>query len=160
MKSILFLLPLFLMSLSGISQKVQKVVDTDTKYSKTSIEWESQKEMFEWASKKAEEEMWSDVDKSDMNAYIKTCKGGSLRLNVRRITIDAANLEWFTVIIKKNNVEVLRTQLSEDIPETPGSDELWWNLKSVPIKKLLVPPFDVYVIEAGGDPPKHQFTVN
>lgn len=136
-----------------------KIIDGDTLNTRTTISYLTQKELFDRNKKEADEQMWSAQDIAENDTYAKLSKGGELVLRIKRTTIEAADMEWFTVIIKKDNVEIFRSQLKKKIPSIPGSDDLWSNLKVIAVKNPVKIPFDVYVVEAGGTPPKYHFRI-
>ena len=151
---------LFLIAVQSNAQhEIRRIEGEDTNYSKTSIKWISQQEIIAQNAKDAEAEMWSEIDKKENNEYATLCVGGEIVLYVKRSTIESADLQWFTVIIKKEDSEIQRTPLKQKIASVPGSDDLWSNIKVISIKKKVTPPFDVFVIEAGGTPPKYHFQV-
>jgi hypothetical protein len=96
-----------------------------------------------------------------MNAYEKLAVGGMIYLYITRITIDAANTDNFTVIVKDStdNNEIFRKQLKSNIAETPssGDSQYWWNYTSVPISEKIQGKFYIYIIDRLGDENNKRF---
>lgn len=103
----------------------------------------------------AEKEMWTDDKKATRAKLIKEFdRGGRIRLDIERETIESANTEWFTIIIKDmEENEIYREKLSSSIPNVPIGNRYWWNLKTIGIEQRLNAPFYVYVTEVGADEP-------
>jgi hypothetical protein len=106
---------------------------------------------------KTEEEISStrDAIKSDI-------PGGMIQMEIGRITLDGANTDMFTVIIKDDKEkEVYRKELKSSIPETPNGDRFWWNIANVIVPNKIRPPFFIYVVDRLNDDPfKFSVTAN
>lgn len=114
------------------------------------------------AVKDSENEMWTPEKlKSKIEAFDNFCSGGILTLYIERLTIETANTNNFTVIIKdSDNIEVLREELKSKVANVPSSNSEWSNSKSILIPKLLKGKFSIYVIDKyGGDNSKFMFEI-
>ena len=121
----------------------------------TKVEYKSLSQILSELEKEAEKEMWTKEDKqSKIDAYKSISKGGQIRLDIERTTIGAANTEYFSIIIKNmDEKELCRFDLESDIPETPNSNDYWWNISIQRIDKRIKAPFYVYVIDKLEDAP-------
>ena len=121
----------------------------------TKIEYKSLSQILSEIEKKAKKEMWTNEDKqSKIVAYKSFSKGGQIRLDIERTTIGAANTEYFSIIIKDiDEKELCRFDLESRIPETPNSNDYWWNIGIQTIEKRIKAPFYVYVIDRLEDAP-------
>jgi len=89
---------------------------------------------------------WSKEEYEDELA--KLPQAGYLEIYIQRISIDAANTKWLTVIVNSiEGEELYRKTLESDIAETPIRNNLWWNLKIVPLYFTVKGEFYVYVID-------------
>lgn len=137
------------------------IVKVDCKgYGNTNIDWKSQQELSDELTKQANNEMWTEADKKGIKVTVDASKGGEIMAYIARTSIEWANTENFTVIIKdKAGVEILRKKLKNDVPEVPIKGDYWWNITTITIPKKLDFPFDVFLIDAGSSIPKCQFRV-
>ena len=112
--------------------------------------------------KRAEAEMWQEEKKDETLAYYdKSAAGGIIHFYLTRLTIDAANTDMFTIIIKDaNEKEVYREDLERGIPETPSGHTYWWNYTTIYLKEKIEGSFFIYVIDKmGEDNGKFKFQV-
>lgn len=132
--------------------KITRLEGENSRYGVTNIGFQSLSQLVEGINKRAEREMWTEEKKANnIKLYQDQLKGGILYLYVSRLTIDAANTKVFTVIIKdSNDKEINRQELKSKIPELPGDDRLWTNLKSVGIPIEIKEKFFVYIIDSLG----------
>ncbi len=139
----------------GIKGYKVKLVSGKHKYGgKTTIEYESLHQVLAETRAKAKKE---NTSKEDLDSNIKDVKGfnkgGRIILNVERPTIGAANNENFTIIIKdKDDKEISKETLENDIPEYSSSD-YWWNIAVRSIGKKVQAPFYIYVEDILQDEP-------
>ena len=121
----------------------------------TKIEYTSLSQILSETEKKAEKEMWTKEDKqSKIEAYKTLYKGGQIRLDIERTTIGAANTKYFSIIIKDlSENELYRIDLDSEIPETPNSNDYWWNISIKGIEMRIRAPFYVYVVDRLEDAP-------
>jgi hypothetical protein len=134
------------------NHSITKVSGGTKGYGYTKIEYQTQAEILKVLKVTAESEMWDAKTKKEEFDYTQNYeKGGAITLRIGRLSIDAANTEWYTIICKKGTTEVFRKQLKAKLANVPRSDDLWWNIKITSIPMLIKPPFDVFVVEAGGD---------
>jgi hypothetical protein len=131
-------------------------------YGYTHIAYKDTMFLLREVEQQAANEMWTKARKDEKLQFLKYAKGGMLELYIGRLTIGSGNLEYFTVVIQdESGNEIFRKELEEDIPEVPGSDRLWWNIKTIVITEQLNPPFNVYVIdELDDENPRHHFVVS
>jgi hypothetical protein len=124
-------------------------------YSKTTLEYETLWDIINQFAEKSKKEMWEPEKFGEkINPIKNIAKGGVLTLRISRINIDAGNTELFTVIVKDtSDNELYRQALDSDVPEVPGSDDLWWNIATIPLPKKIQTPFYVYVIDKFADNP-------
>ena len=113
----------------------------------------------------ANNQMWSPEKKeSTIKSYETLAGGGAISLYITRLTIDAANTDMFTIIIKDStdNNEILRQELDSDIPQVPSTgSNYWWNYTTVTIPEKIEGKFYVYVIDKlGRENSKFKFEVN
>ena len=99
--------------------------------------------------------MWTDAKLADnIYSFKATDKDGRIQMYIERPSIGSANLEYFTIIIKdKDEKELYRETLEQDIPETPNSNDMWWNLGYAYPNIKLTPPFYIYVVDRLEDAP-------
>lgn len=113
------------------------------------------------ARQRGEKEMLSQEEiQKDIDAYKSI--GGTIILYVGRLTIGSANTDNFLIVIQDDNGnELARQNLKSDIPETPGSDRLWWNTGTMILENPeIIPPFNVYVVDRLDDKnPRTHFKV-
>jgi hypothetical protein len=121
----------------------------------TKIEYKSLSQILSETEKKAKKEMWTSEDlQSKLEAYKSLYIGGQIRLDIERTTIGAANTEYFSIIIKDlDENELYRVDLDSDIPETPNSNDYWWNISIEGIDKRIRAPFYVYIVDKLEDAP-------
>jgi len=115
--------------------------------------------------RRAEREMWTNEKKKEkIDSYEKFASGGLIHLYLTRLTIDAANSEMFTVIVKDSTDinEILRKDLKSDVPNIPPSgSNYWWNYCSIPIPNKINGKIYIYIIDKLGlDNNKFKFEVN
>ncbi len=132
--------------------KITRLEGENSRYGVTNLGYQSLSQLVEGINKKAEREMWNEEKKSsNIKLFQDQLKGGILYLFISRLTIDAANTKVFTVIIKdSNDKELNRQELKSKVPELPGDDRLWTNLKSVGIPMEIKEKFYVYIIDSLG----------
>ncbi len=114
---------------------------------------------------RADKEMWTPEKKKEtVEAFEKLALGGMIHLYLTRLTIDAANTEMFTVVVRdsSDSNEILRKDLKSDIPNTPSSgSDYWWNYTAIPISEPVNGKIYIYIIDKlGGDNNKFKFEVN
>jgi len=121
----------------------------------TKIEYQSLSQILSETEKTAKKEMWTSEDlQSKLEAYKRLYIGGQIRLDIERTTIGAANTEYFSIIIKDlAENELYRVDLDSDIPETPNSNDYWWNISIEGIDKRIRAPFYVYIVDRLEDAP-------
>ena len=121
----------------------------------TKIEYKSLSQILSETEKKAKKEMWTSEDlQSKLESYKSIYIGGQIRLDIERITIGSANTEYFSIIIKDiDENELYRVDLDSDIPETPNSNDYWWNISIKGIDKRIRAPFYVYIVDKLEDAP-------
>jgi hypothetical protein len=118
----------------------------------TKIEYKCLAQVLFDVEQRADKQMWTKEDKiSAIQACKVAGKGGQIRLDINRSTIEAANTDMFSIIIKDiDEKEIWRTELPSKTPETPSSNPLgdfWWNIKFKGIDKRIKAPFYVYVVD-------------
>ena len=102
---------------------------------------------------KADKEMWTPEKKKEtIESYEKFAGGGMIHLYLTRLTIDAANTDMFTVIVKDSSSnEIYREELKSDIPNLPSSGgSYWWNYTSIWLPTEIKGEIEVYVIDRIG----------
>ena len=121
----------------------------------TKIEYQSLQQLIIETKKKSEKEMWTKEQfKSNIEALKAVSVGGQVRLDIERITIDCANTENFTIIIKDSaENELFRKALDSNIPNPSSLNDNWWNITLCTIDKRIKVPFYVYVVDALEDAP-------
>ncbi|PHR49845.1 MAG: hypothetical protein COA32_01540 [Fluviicola sp.] len=121
----------------------------------TKIQYKSLFQLLSEIEKKAKKEMWTyEEKKSKIDAYKSFYKGGEIRLDIERTTLGAANTKYFSIIIKDlDENELYRKDLDSNIPETPKSNDYWWNISIEGIDKRIRAPFYVYVVDKLEDAP-------
>ena len=68
----------------------------------TRIKYKSLHQLLNETIKKSKKEMWTDNELSEtIETYKKSFKGGALFLDIERGTIGHANMEYYTIIVKK-----------------------------------------------------------
>jgi len=116
---------------------------------RTSIVYESIFQILKEVEDNSKNQMWTPQEKErKIKAYLNEYRGGRITLKIERKDIDQANTEWFSIIIKDlNEQEKYRFKLKNDIPETPISDDYWWNLSIVGLHDRIELPFYVYIVD-------------
>ena len=120
----------------------------------TNIGYETFAQVKARIEKDAEKEMWTEEKKNlKIESFSKFARGGLIHLYLTRLTIDAANTEMFTIIVKDSTeTEIFRKELKSDIPNVPSSgSSYWWNYASIPIATNIQEKIYVYVIDRLGD---------
>ncbi len=115
--------------------------------------------------KKADTEMWTPEMKNErLESLEKFCGGGMIHLYITRLTIDAANAEMFTIIVKDSTDtnEIFRKELERNVPEVPPrANDYWWNYITTPIPEKINGKIYIYIIDKlGMDNNKFKFEVN
>ena len=107
------------------------------------------------AKKKGEKQMWTPTKlQNHIDNYKDFAIGGIINIDIERITIDAANMKMFTIIIKDTaGVELFRKELESSIADVPMGGSDWSNLDIIEIGKKIRPPFDIFVIDKMEDLP-------
>ncbi|MEI8138122.1 MAG: hypothetical protein WCH21_12430 [Bacteroidota bacterium] len=127
----------------------------------TNVGYETFDKLIAKTTKKADSEMWTPEKKEKMlDLYQRASQGGMVYLYINRLTIGAANLKYFTVIIKDStdSKEILRQELDDKIPNVPSGNDYWWNYSSIPIPEKIAGKFYIYIIDKlGGDNNKFKF---
>lgn len=101
----------------------------------------------------AEKEMWSkEKIEEEIALYEKLASGGMIHIFLTRLTIDAANTDNFTVIVRDStdSKEIFRSELESSIPNTPMAGNYWWNYAVLPISTRIEGTMFVYVIDKLG----------
>ncbi|HWB25449.1 MAG TPA: hypothetical protein VG738_08205 [Chitinophagaceae bacterium] len=122
----------------------------------TKVEYKNTLQLLNNARSKAKRTMQADDDlNSDLDMYRDFDQGGEVRLDIGRISIDAANMDNFEIIIKDtaDSKELFRGGFNSRIAETPNGDDLWWNLGLKSVTTKIRPPFYVYVADKLNDSP-------
>jgi len=145
---------------SQIKGYTVKLVSGKHKYDgKTEITYQSLSHKIEEIKKTAAKEMWAE-DKLDekISAFKEEGKGGMLSFRFDRITIDAANTDMFTVIVKDaNDKEIYREDLPGSVPN--HSNDMWYNFGVAIIPERINTPFYVYLVDKLQDEPfKYEVT--
>jgi len=129
----------------------------------TNVGYESFAQVKAGLEKDAEKEMWTEEKKNEtIESYSKFASGGMIHLYLTRLTIDAANTEMFTIIIKDSaETEIFRKELKSDVPNVPSSgSSYWWNYASIPLTSTIQGKIYIYVIDRlGNDNSKFKFEI-
>ena len=100
--------------------------EKNTRYGNVSIEYKSNKVLRDEKLKALDNRLADDATKRRELASIPD--GGIIFICIRRLTIGAANTNYFEYVIKEGDREVYRASGDNDIPEIPSSARgLWWN---------------------------------
>ncbi len=94
-----------------------------------------------------------DREKNEtIELYENFATGGLIHFYITRLTIGAANTEWFTIIVKDSNEkEIFRKELEPSVPNTPTMFVDWSNYKAIFLDTKIQENFFVYVIDKLGD---------
>ncbi|MFH1262478.1 MAG: hypothetical protein V1495_03400 [Pseudomonadota bacterium] len=111
----------------------------------TGIKFQSHDYLLSELKKKAELNFWNHEKTKEEEDRLSP--GGRLLLDVERPTIDAANMDNFTVIIVENGKELFREAGKDKIANVPSGSSRWWNLQTFGIPKKMTSPFTVYVVD-------------
>jgi hypothetical protein len=129
----------------------------------TNIGYETLAQLKVKIEKDAEKEMWTEEKKKQkIELYNRAASGGLIHLYLTRLTIDAANTEMFTIIVRDSSeTEIFRKELKSDVPEVPSSgSSYWWNYALIPLPKIIQNKIYVYVIDRlGNDNSKFKFEI-
>jgi len=148
---------------SKIKSYTVKKISGKQKYSgeKTSIKYNSFNQEIKSIKERADKEMWTKEKLESTITELKQLSiGGTIQLDIERLTIASANTEYFSVIVKdSNDTEIYREDLKNSIPNTPSGSENWWNIATVFVPKRIKAPFYIYVVDKlDGTPFKYQVT--
>jgi len=146
--SLLLFIGIIFYSCSSLSVKNGSAVKTIEKKARATISYKSYNFLQKSSKKQAELEMWS---KDKFKKFKKSIpKGGMIVVNIEGITVDTANLEWWSYVVKdlKGN-EIKRQKGEKDTPEYTVSDRgtIWWNIDIIRMEKEISSPFQVFVID-------------
>lgn len=130
------------------------------KYSgKTMVSYQNFIQLTKETLSEGEKEMWSKTKIKEELSDIKSKPGGEIRLDVTRLTIGAADLEYFTIIVKdKKEKELFRYELEGSIPNPDINSDGWWNIGIVSLDKFIKGSFYIYVVDELSDE-VHKFEV-
>lgn len=117
----------------------------------TNIYYETLEQSIENLRRTAGKEMWLQ-EKLDrlINASKEVAIGGNIHILIKRPTIDAANMEHISIIIKdsEDKEELFRKDFESVIPSIPASNsKLWSNYEIQVINKDLGDSFNVYQLK-------------
>lgn len=147
------------------NNKVTRLEGKNNRYAITNIYYETKEQSIANLRSIASKEMWQQ-DKLDrlVKATNEAAKGGNIHIYIERPSVEAANMEQFSIIIKDSNdkEEVFRKDFDNEIPNTPvGRSELWSNYEIQMIDVDLGSSFNVYIIDKLGfySSPKFKFFV-
>lgn len=115
--------------------------------------------------KDADSEMWTPEKKHQvLESADKFLAGGVIHIYLTRLTIDAANAEWFTLIVKDSTDtnEIYRKELKRKTPNVPSrGTDYWWNNLVAPIPVNTSGKIYIYIIDRlGQENNKFKFEVN
>ena len=120
----------------------------------TNIGYENLSQVKANLEKTADSEMWTpEKKKTFIGAYEKSSAGGIIHLYLTRLTIEAANTNMFTIIVRDStdSIEIIRKELEYDIPNTPPIGSNYWsNYTLIPIRKPFSGKIYVYIIDRLG----------
>ena len=144
--------------------QIKKHLGKNDGYGMTNVGYQTVDQLVKDLEQKADDEMWTPEKKNEtIESFKKFAVGGLIHLYITRLTIDAANTEMFTVIVKdsEDNEEIFRKELKSDIPHTPSSgSNFWWNYTSIPINVETGDKVFIYIVDRlGRDNNKHKFEV-
>jgi len=133
-------------------------------YGWTNIRYITMEQELAQTEQSAKEELWTAEYKAK---HIKTIKslssGGQLIFVVGRLTQEAADLNWFTLILKDaDGKEVFRKKMKPKTARMPSRGKNYWtNISSTSIPKPIATPFYVYIIDEMGieEGKQHVFVV-
>ncbi|MCW4469104.1 hypothetical protein OGH69_09025 [Flavobacterium sp. MFBS3-15] len=138
----------------GIKGYKVKLISGKHKYGGTTeLKYTSLVQEIENLKKESAKEMWSeDKLKSETDILKRSAKGGIVMLTVERSTIDAANSDMFSIIVKdKDEKEIYREDFDSNVAEVSSS--VWWNINNSFIPSKVKAPFYVYVVDGLQDAP-------
>ncbi len=120
----------------------------------TNIYYETLEQSIANLRRTAGKEMWLQ-EKLDrlIKASREVAIGGNIHILIERPTIDAANMEYFSIIIKdsEDKEELFRKDFENVIPNTPaGNSDLWSNYEIQVIDNNPGDSFNVYIIDKLG----------
>ncbi len=120
-----------------------------SKYHKTTLSYENLYQSIALLKESAEREMWTEDKLNHMiDIYKTSAKGGLISINVDRVTIQSANTEWFTVIVKdSNDKEIYREKMKSKTADYSSKDDYWHNFGTVVIPERIQAPFFVYFVD-------------
>jgi hypothetical protein len=125
---------------------IERLEGSNNRHNITNISFESPQQAWEDLEKKAAREMWTPERMEEERKAHSYLKGGYIRLYLERSVIDAANTQWYTIILHDTaGNEVHREQLKAKVASasTPG----WYNLGSIVVMKELPSPLRVTVVD-------------
>ena len=126
----------------------------------TKIEYLNTLQIMNNAKKFAKSKMWTDEKLNKLLDFIKiNDNGGKIKLNIERNTIDGANTNMFSVVVKDTaGVELFRKKFDAEVAEVPSDTKYWWNMGELNVDKKIRPPFDIFLVDNLQDVP-FKFTV-
>ncbi|MCC7303775.1 MAG: hypothetical protein IT233_14135 [Bacteroidia bacterium] len=141
-------------------------LEGENKWGATNVGYERYEQIISEIEKDAEREMWTPEKKAEtLETYKESASGGRVSLYIMRLTIDGANTDMFTVIIRDSTDknEIYRKELKSSVPETPSTStgNYWWNYSTVHIPNAMKGKIFIYVIDKlGRDNAKFKFEIN
>ena len=75
----------------------------------------------------------------EINFFPYTTKLGNLSVVIKRGTIGAANLEFFSYVLKKDGRTISKWSGEREQAEMPIGNRLWWNIIGINTKGILKP---------------------
>lgn len=110
-----------------------------------SIEYKSHRVLLADLKRQAELNMWT-TERFRQEA-LGLPEGGFVVFRVSRMSIGAADSEWFTGIVQLNGRDVVRTTWNSSVPSPDVNYSGWLNVMVLAIPELMPRPFDVYLVD-------------
>ena len=142
-----------------VSYSVNKISGSHKYGGITKIQYQNFVQLMKDELEEAKKQMKPDSEVQEIVSLIKSDCAGRIRLDVTRNTIGSANLEYFTIIVKdKNDKEIYRKELEDEIPNPSYGSDDWWNIGIESIPNMKNQEFYVYIVDELDDA-VHKFKV-
>jgi hypothetical protein len=116
------------------------------------VEYMNQKQIIERNRILAEQEAWQQARRQETAEYTaQNEKGGSVIFSVYRASNESADPKWFTIVIKKNDTELIRKRFANETHPVSTDTGYWRLQQDLSIPSLIAYPFEVHLLEAGED---------
>jgi hypothetical protein len=112
------------------------------------IEYKNYEYLYKKLQDDAKVQLWTSKKLESKTSILP--KGGYIQVEVKGLTIDAANTEWWEYVVQTmEGEEIIRQSGEHSVPNYTTSEYLttWWNIDIISLNDKIEKPFKVYVID-------------